>query len=88
MTSGGPQVQAYFKEYTDWSLVSFLRFRKDADNYTGDKAVEHKTTLEKIILSDDLNHAKALKYLVNFEDGKSSQLVNNFWTSITIESVK
>nr|CAG8504800.1 7802_t:CDS:2 [Entrophospora candida] len=91
MTSSGPQVQAYFKEYTDWSLVSFLRFRKDADNFTGDKAVEHfnyKTTLEKIILSDDLNRAKVLECLVNFEDEKSSQLVNNFWTSITIESVK
>nr|CAG8517319.1 15364_t:CDS:2 [Entrophospora candida] len=70
MTSSGPQVQAYFKEYTDWSLVSFLRFRKDADNFTGDKAVEHfnyKTTLEKIILSDDLNRAKVLECLVNFE---------------------
>ena len=70
MTSSSPQVQAYFEEHIDWSLILFLRFRKDADSFTSDKAVEHfnyKTTLEKIILSDDLNRAKALKCLVNFE---------------------
>ena len=49
---GSSQIQAYFKENTDWSLISFLNFRKGADNFTGDKATEHfnyKTALEKIV---------------------------------------
>lgn len=70
MSSRKPQTLAYFKENTDWSLISFLKFRKDADNFTGDKATEHfnyRTALERIILLDDSNHFKAKESLISFE---------------------
>ena len=69
MSSRDPQILAYFKEYSDWSLISFLKFRKDADNFTGDKATEHfnyRTALERIILFDS-NHVKAKESLFRFE---------------------
>ncbi|CAG8730834.1 7858_t:CDS:2, partial [Funneliformis mosseae] len=65
-------ILAYFKEYTDWSLISFLKFRKDLDNFTGDKATEHfnyRTALERIILLDASNHIKAKESLFRFEWG-------------------
>ena len=70
MSSRDPQILAYFKEYTDWSLISFLKFRKDIDNFTGDKATEHfnyRTALERIILLDASNHIKAKESLFRFE---------------------
>ena len=63
------QIHAYFKENTDWSLISFLNFRKGTDDFTGDKAIEHfnyKTELEKIFLSDYSNRVKAKECILRF----------------------
>ena len=70
VSSDSPQILAYFKEFTDWSLISFLNFRKDADNFTGDKATEHfnyRTALERIVLLDDSNRVKAKECLIRLE---------------------
>jgi len=86
-----PQILAYFKECTDWSPTSFLNYRKDADKFTGHKATEHfnyRTALERIILLVDSNRVKAKKSLIRFEDEKSSNPEEKFWTTTKMESIK
>ncbi|CAG8464035.1 5700_t:CDS:10 [Acaulospora morrowiae] len=78
-------------------------FRKDADNFTGQKATEHfnyRTALERVILLDDSNRVKAKESLIRFElgsghlmasnllDEKSSNPVKKFWTKAKMESIK
>ncbi|KAF0436972.1 hypothetical protein F8M41_004549 [Gigaspora margarita] len=85
------QIPSYFKKNKDWSLLSFLYFRKYANNFVANKATEHlnyKKALEIIILLDSSNRVKAERCLVRFKVEKLSESVIQFWKIVMMESIE
>ncbi|CAG8546918.1 4817_t:CDS:2 [Ambispora gerdemannii] len=59
-------LENFFKNNTDWSLIKFLKYRAEGDDFTYDRRKEHM--LYKAVLTLlTKEHAQAIKYLSNFE---------------------
>lgn len=69
LLSHDPQIQCYFEENTTWSLISFLKYRRESVDFTGDKATEHslyKRALQDIISKNEETYTQAKECLANF----------------------
>ncbi|RIA85522.1 hypothetical protein C1645_808223 [Glomus cerebriforme] len=78
-------IEGFFKTTVTWSLIRFLQYRKEVDDFTYSKRQEHRLYWSALkALSDD----QAETSLLNFEDEKSSEAVKNFWLLIDKERSK
>ncbi|CAG8662437.1 9495_t:CDS:2, partial [Paraglomus occultum] len=70
-------------EHTDWSLLKFLKYRAEGDDFTYDRRKEHMLYKANLnLLARTKEHAQAIKYLSNFENEKASVSIDNFWMSV------
>jgi hypothetical protein len=66
----GVAISSYFKGKNKWSLLSFLKHRREDPDFTGDKAKEHlkyKNALKHIANSGGSESSQAKGCLINFE---------------------
>ncbi|RIB04204.1 hypothetical protein C2G38_700874 [Gigaspora rosea] len=79
----------YFTLDRDWSLLSFLLYRQQFDDFSADKCKEHKRyvfNLSAIISNEDSSEIaieRASKSLKSMRNEKKSYLVNIFWKGAT-----
>ncbi|CAG8795903.1 5182_t:CDS:2, partial [Dentiscutata erythropus] len=79
----------YFTLDHDWSLLTFLLYRQQCDDFFADKCNEHKRyiyNLSAIINSEDspeIAVERASKSITSMRKEKKLDLVNNFWKSAT-----
>ncbi|CAB4427758.1 unnamed protein product [Rhizophagus irregularis] len=76
----------FFTECSDWTLLSFLKFRQKEDNWTADKMKEHNTytrTLGKISgTGTKKQQTVALSALKIFSEIQNTKAIKDFWQGV------